>query len=94
MSNRCSFSFGSVDIPPTTQDYAAQCPDCGAIRDTVRRGAGRVFPVHAPLVAKPQDRACWKRDDLGTWTWKPVEYVGSIMYVDGAVVAHVERKQA
>lgn len=93
MSNRCSFSFGPVDIPRTAQNYTAQCPDCRAIRDTIRHGSDRAFPQHAPLVASPQNRACWKRNTDGAWEWKPVEYIGSIVHVDGVMIAHVERKQ-
>lgn len=93
MSDRCLFSFGPVDISSTAQNYAAQCPACGAIRETIRRGGGRVFPPHAPLAAKPQSRACWKRDDVGMWHWKPIVYTATIMYSDRGIVAIAERAE-
>lgn len=72
MSEACEFSFQEAPSPELQprMTYAAQCPLCGAIRTSQRRaGDIRVFPWHRPLEGPPQNRACWKRDENGTWHW-------------------------
>lgn len=91
MSNRCGFSYGPVDIPADAQKYAAQCPDCGAIRETVKRGSGRVFPPHVPLDASPQKRACWKQVQ-GAWVWKPITFNVTTMRSDDCITMVAEEK--
>ena len=92
MSNRCDFSYARVDIPADAQNYAAQCPDCGAIRETVKRGSGRVYPPHAPLDASPQKRACWKQDSSGAWAWKPIIFDVTIIRSDDGITMIAEEK--
>lgn len=68
--NQCEFSGTEV---PSCPPYETQCPICKSIRLSVpRKGTGgeyRIFPSHAPLCGKPRNRACWKRDGTGYWTW-------------------------
>ena len=77
MSKACSFSGAPVPIQVTlhhgkpVSPTAAECPECGAIRQVLWHQACPAFPHHSALQTRPKARARYRLlgDDEDAWCW-------------------------